>query len=712
MKPRCGPDPSPLHLQPLLLAAILLVFALPRPGLAQPAALLDSCAWVRAENDGAGTGFVLDTGKRLVLTCRHVVADRTKVDLVFPWRREGVLVTDRAEYLRNRLVLREAGLLVSGKVLKTSDELDLALVEAESLPRDARAVRLSPAVPNCGDPNCGDQLTVIGNRLDLETLWNVTTGPLRASGRLADGYFWRGKKLAANARVLIGQLPTEEGDSGGPVFDEQGRLVGMASALRRQCPGAAIAISSAEVLDFTGRTPDRSDEKPARPGAVSEALVRSTVWIRPGATDIHLAGVLIDPHLVLTVGKGLAAGNKVGIAFPIRQGDHWVGERSAYRDPIGLARSGRWRSGVVLARDPDRDLALIRLDSPVADMTPVRLATISPEPGERVQAISHPSGLEFAWAHAGGIVRQRGKLSLGTGEHARRIEVLLCQLPAQAGSPGGPVLNDRGELVGILAARESTQQVGYAVAGGEIAAFLDEARTDRPAEGLFALLGRIEAYPKCVAAGLGRALAGRAEEHRLAGRLEAAHRDCSEALSLDAGCSAAYLCLARLAAGHGMEWLDAAIEKGPYDRGILLLRAELAGQARDFRKARGDLERVLDVDPLDAAARQLLVGVLLELNEDARACSAVGDTLRADPGLWPAMARDLLAQADTLGKKFPDAPSIAAGWLVQSLRAAARVLEPAKRKPLEELLELAGRTRDDGERLKLLRAGMAKWAEK
>ena len=54
---------------------------------------------------------------------------------------------------------------------------------------------------------------------------------------------------------------------------------------------------------------------------------------------------------------------------------------------------------------------------------------------------------------------------------------------AQAGSPGGPVVNVRGELVGVLAARESAQQTGYAATTEEIARFLagiDATRVGKP----------------------------------------------------------------------------------------------------------------------------------------------------------------------------------------------------------------------------------------
>ena len=73
------------------------------------------------------------------------------------------------------------------------------------------------------------------------------------------------------------------------------------------------------------------------------------------------------------------------------------------------------------------------------------------------------------------------------------MEVLLCQLPAQAGSPGGAVVNDRGGLVGIVAAKESVQMVGYAVAAEEIGAFLDVALHDRPARTSEGARARVEA---------------------------------------------------------------------------------------------------------------------------------------------------------------------------------------------------------------------------
>ncbi len=663
---------------------------------------LASVAWVRAENDGAGAGFVVDVAKKILVTCRHLVADRKAVDVFFPWVRDGELVTDRAAYLRNRAELRELGLLVTGKVLKTSDEHDLALVELESLPAGTKAVTFAASPPPLGEP-----LHVIGNRLDLETVWNITAGPARASGRLANGYFWRGKKLAVNAEVVVGQLPTEEGDSGGPVFDSRGELVGMASALRRQCPLAAICISAPEIWQFVGLPKPAAQEKP-KASPVADALIRATVWIRPAATDAQLAGVLIEPDLVLTCGKKFTPGDRAGIAFPLRDGEKWNGNRLEYRDPLAIQLRGDWRAATVLAHDRERDLTLLKLDSPVEFMKPVTLASQLPALGDGVHAMSHPGGLEFAWVYAGGPVRQRGQLTVSLGENPKRVMVIVCQLAAQGGSPGGPVLNDRGELVGILSARESAQLVGYAVATEEIAAFLDVALTDRKAKTLAGLLARIEELPARFRSAAARGLVRQATRDDLDPDVEAwgrrALQGCDNALSLDPTCVVAREGRATILDLLGkrpeaLAELDVAVERGAFNRGVLFLRSDWASAAKDWRKARADLERILDVNPRDADARQRLVGVLLELGDEAKAAVALADTLRADPKRLAAVATDLLAQADVLAKKYPDAPSIPSGWLLKAMTAM-------KRPEFAELLKRVTAAKDDAERLTLLRGGL------
>ena len=380
---------------------LLLLFALALFSSARLRAdeVVSGCVWIRAENDGSGAGFLVDAKKKWVVTCRHVVGERNRVDVYFAWKRGGSLATEKAEYLANRDLLRERKLLANGTVLRKSDEADLALIELDALPESVNALSLASTEVRLGDP-----LRVVGHRIDLETLFNITSGPVRQVGLLANGYTWRGKKLAANADAIIGQLPIEEGDSGGPVSNPRGEVVGMASALRRQTPSAAVAISAKEIRKFllsgTGFQPVQEPVPRIKPGAtqkpaIGDTLMRSTVWIRPTATDVHLAGVLIEKNLILTSARGLGNADRVGIAFPLRENDKWVGEREPYRDPVGLHLKGVWRAGTVLARDPARDLALIRVDSSPDTSHPVSLAT--PLLGVKVIFVAVLSWLAFGW---------------------------------------------------------------------------------------------------------------------------------------------------------------------------------------------------------------------------------------------------------------------------------------------------------------------------
>ncbi len=116
------------------------------------------------------------------------------------------------------------------------------------------------------------------------------------------------------------------------------------------------------------------------------------------------------------------------------------------------------------------------------------------------------------------------------------------------------------------------------------------------------------------------------------------------------------------------------------------------------------------MNPVDTEARQLLVGVLLELGKDAETATAVRDTLRADPKRLPALAADLLAQADRLAKKFPETPSQPAGWLVRALTAAGTALPDLAKADIAAVLKRADTTKDDAERLAILRAFVAKLA--
>jgi len=445
--------------------------------------LLQATAWVRTTTQGVGTGWVVDAKRRWLVTNLHIVGDQERVEAFFVVREDGKPITERRYYLENQKRLHEEGLAVRGKTILRHENSDLALVELEKLPEGVTDLPLAttPAAP-------GERVHSLGNRHDAEALWLYTAGEVRQAGSLADGYFWRGKKLAAAAPCLILQSPIHPGDSGSAVVNDRGEVVGVISGGRWQAPQASIAIQVSQVrtlLAAAQKEPPREPKpEPVAPTSATEhylKMLAATVWVRPSATEGRGAGWVVDRQrrLLLTTASAAGASDVVDVVFPLLAKGQVVAEAAAYTDRIALRKSGHLMRGVVLARDPKRDLALIELESIPAEAAELKLSAREPLPAEKVHAVSHPSGVELLWLYSAGTVRQAANLELvgePMGEPARP-RTLLLQVPHQAGSSGGPIVDERGEAVGLLAAKEGTQQqLGYAIAAAELRSFIDSAK--------------------------------------------------------------------------------------------------------------------------------------------------------------------------------------------------------------------------------------------
>src|SRR5262249_58039293 len=91
-------------------------------------------------------------------------------------------------------------------------------------------------------------------------LWIYAAGAVRQVCRARDGYTWQGETLAKGALVVVTQSPINEGDSGGPVLNDCGELVGVAAAVRWAGPVTSVAIDVSEVKAFVEQA--RSGAKP------------------------------------------------------------------------------------------------------------------------------------------------------------------------------------------------------------------------------------------------------------------------------------------------------------------------------------------------------------------------------------------------------------------------------------------------------------------
>ncbi len=126
----------------------------------------------------------------------------------------------------------------------------------------------------------------------------------------------------------------------------------------------------------------------------------------------------------------------------------------------------------LVGRDPDSDLAVLRIEAgdKALALKPLRLGNSSElQIGEQIIVIGNP--FELAGTVTTGIVSQKGRL-LPSGRGYMIPSVIQIDAAINPGNSGGPVLNLRGEVVGVATAIESaTGQfagIGYAVSSNVV----------------------------------------------------------------------------------------------------------------------------------------------------------------------------------------------------------------------------------------------------
>ncbi|MBN2336879.1 trypsin-like peptidase domain-containing protein [Candidatus Bathyarchaeota archaeon] len=119
----------------------------------------------------------------------------------------------------------------------------------------------------------------------------------------------------------------------------------------------------------------------------------------------------------------------------------------------------------LVGRDPYSDMAIIQVDRPAGSLEPVRLGTSSELlVGETVVAIGNPFGLANTMTL--GIVSAVGRQASAPGNYVI-VDVIQTDAAINPGNSGGPLLNLRGEVVGvntwILSDTGQFSGIGFAV---------------------------------------------------------------------------------------------------------------------------------------------------------------------------------------------------------------------------------------------------------
>jgi tetratricopeptide (TPR) repeat protein len=185
---------------------------------------------------GGGTGWVVDVDRGLLLTNEHVVARHGEVEVLFPeYGADGRPVAEPIHYARARRVRAE--------VIDADGPRDLALIRlAEKPPAGVTALKLAER-----EPRPAERVHSIGNPDASGALWVYSTGTVRQVYRKE----WRyGDGAARTARVVEMQSPINPGDSGGPVVNDAGHLVGVVSGKKAEAALMSWCIAAAEVKEY------------------------------------------------------------------------------------------------------------------------------------------------------------------------------------------------------------------------------------------------------------------------------------------------------------------------------------------------------------------------------------------------------------------------------------------------------------------------------
>ncbi len=200
--------------------------------------VLRSTAWiVNTQEKATGSAVLVDLDNRLVLTNDHVVGSATEVQVYFTaYDEHGELVTDPQVYTKNLQTLKEAGIAMTGRIVARYKDKDLALVQLTRLPIEAQALALA------ADPvDSGENVHIVGNSgVGRGCLWRYTRGVVRNVYYSPD----------AKHSVLEGDLPTNPGDSGSPVVNDDGELVGVHRAGSKTERLVSVAVELREVRAF------------------------------------------------------------------------------------------------------------------------------------------------------------------------------------------------------------------------------------------------------------------------------------------------------------------------------------------------------------------------------------------------------------------------------------------------------------------------------
>ncbi len=205
---------------------------------------IHSVVWIRTGKGnwiGKGSGFLIDKDRKLIVTNQHVIENAERISVFFPYRDQGRLRKDEDFYLDNmEWLVANKYATEEAQVIAQNVENDLAILQLDRLPSTAREIQHDFSRNVEDSMKRGDKIHILGNPGDR--LWNYTQGTFlgpQASCPVEEGEL---------VGCLVMEGDTHEGNSGGPVLNGQGVLIGVLSAGSDETSSGAATTQNIKAL--------------------------------------------------------------------------------------------------------------------------------------------------------------------------------------------------------------------------------------------------------------------------------------------------------------------------------------------------------------------------------------------------------------------------------------------------------------------------------
>lgn len=175
----------------------------------------------------------------------------------------------------------------------------------------------------------------------------------------------------------------------------------------------------------------------------------------------------MDSFLTVSLKKGTGSGSVLDQSGTILTNQHVID--GAKEITVSLSNSSSY-SAVLIGEDPDTDIAILHIKAPAEQLEPIAWGdSQNLKVGQRIYAIGNPFGLERTMS-AGMISSLNRQIPSREGRMMRSL--IQVDMSLNQGNSGGPLLNTRGELIGMNAAIMSSDGdsagVGFAIPSSTI----------------------------------------------------------------------------------------------------------------------------------------------------------------------------------------------------------------------------------------------------